>query len=68
MGPLRDLYLLLVLKDFAAVFGCGSKLFVDSEELVVLCDAVSSTWCACFDLANACCDSEVCDGRVFGFA
>src|SRR5215469_16976608 len=46
----------------------GAQLFFDTEELVVLCDAVGAAHRAGLDLAHAGGDSEVGDESILGFA
>ena len=57
MGPLFALDAKsLAIQNLPAVIEPGSEILLDAEQLVVLCDAVTTSWSASLDLVTACRD------------
>src|SRR5947208_2160898 len=59
---------LIHLAHLSAVYGFVTKFLLDSQELVVLRDAISPAKRASFDLAGVSRNRDVRDCRIFGFA
>src|SRR5215471_10402869 len=52
----------------AGVASGAAQLLFNSQQLVVLVDALTAGWCACLDLSGVCADGKIGDGGVFSLA